>query len=180
MLFLVAKLCLFCDPIDCSPPGFSVHGISRWEYWSELPFSSPGDLPHPGISYIGRQIRYHWATREAPQLYTHTFFHCRIFSISDPLLLNANSSWVIGSVKEPLLQIFKHEWVAQGLGAFCLRLWTLEEQKRKNIRSWRKEAEWRIRGTEHLVFRISYTKLWMLYLNKEFSKIILTIRQTSR
>ena len=115
-----------------------------------------------------------------PLSYIRTFFHCRIFSISYPQLLNANSSWVIGSVKEPLLQIFKHEWVGQGLGAFCLRLWTLEEQKRKNIRSWRKEAEWRIRGTEHLVFRISYTKLWMLYLNKEFSKIILTIRQTSR
>ena len=23
--------------------------FSRQEYWSELPFSSPGDLPHPGI-----------------------------------------------------------------------------------------------------------------------------------
>ena len=24
-------------------------GFSRQEYWSELPFPSPGDLPHPGI-----------------------------------------------------------------------------------------------------------------------------------
>ena len=24
-------------------------GFSRWEYWNELPFSSPGDLPNPGI-----------------------------------------------------------------------------------------------------------------------------------
>ena len=24
-------------------------GFSRQEYWSELPFSSPGDLPYPGI-----------------------------------------------------------------------------------------------------------------------------------
>ena len=24
-------------------------GFSRQEYWSGLPFSSPGDLPHPGI-----------------------------------------------------------------------------------------------------------------------------------
>ena len=23
--------------------------FSRWEYWSELPFPSPGDLPNPGI-----------------------------------------------------------------------------------------------------------------------------------
>ena len=24
-------------------------GLSRKEYWSELPFPSPGDLPNPGI-----------------------------------------------------------------------------------------------------------------------------------
>ena len=43
---LVAKLCQrFCHPTDCSPPGSSVHGISRQEYWSGLPFPSPGDLP---------------------------------------------------------------------------------------------------------------------------------------
>ena len=35
--------------MDCSPPGFSVHGISRQEYWRGLPFPSPGDLPDPGI-----------------------------------------------------------------------------------------------------------------------------------
>ena len=35
--------------MDCSLPGSSVHGISRQEYWSGLPFPSPGDLPDPGI-----------------------------------------------------------------------------------------------------------------------------------
>ena len=45
-----AQSCLtLCDPVDCSPLGSSVHGISRQEYWSGLPFPSPGDLPHPGI-----------------------------------------------------------------------------------------------------------------------------------
>ena len=37
------------DPMDYSPPGSSVHGISRQEYWSGLPFPPPGDLPNPGI-----------------------------------------------------------------------------------------------------------------------------------
>ena len=47
---LVAKLCpTFCDPMDCSPPGSSVHGISQARYWSGLPFPSSGDLPNPGI-----------------------------------------------------------------------------------------------------------------------------------
>ena len=46
----VTKLCLtLCDPVDCNPPGFSVHGILQQEYWSGLPFPPPGDLPNPGI-----------------------------------------------------------------------------------------------------------------------------------
>ena len=38
-----------CDPMDCSPPGSSVHGSFRQEYWSELLFPTPGDLLDPGI-----------------------------------------------------------------------------------------------------------------------------------
>ena len=47
---LVAQSTLtLCDPMDCSPPGSSVHGPSRQKYWSGLPFFPPGNLPHPGI-----------------------------------------------------------------------------------------------------------------------------------
>ena len=35
--------------MDCNLPGSSVHGIFRQEYWSGLPFPSPGDLADPGI-----------------------------------------------------------------------------------------------------------------------------------
>ena len=47
----VTQSCLtLCDPMVCSPPGSSVHGVfSRHEYWSGLPSPSPGDLPNPGI-----------------------------------------------------------------------------------------------------------------------------------
>ena len=38
-----------CNPTDGSPPGSSVMGFSRQEYWSGLPRPSPGDLPDPGI-----------------------------------------------------------------------------------------------------------------------------------
>ena len=38
-----------CDFMNCSPPGSSVHGFSRQEYWSGLPLPSPGYLPDPGI-----------------------------------------------------------------------------------------------------------------------------------
>ena len=52
---VIVQLCLsFCDPIDCSPPISSVHGILQArilanQKWSGLLFPSPGDLPDPGI-----------------------------------------------------------------------------------------------------------------------------------
>ena len=47
---LVAQLCpTLCDLMDRSPSGSSVREILREEYWSGLPFPSPGDLPDPGI-----------------------------------------------------------------------------------------------------------------------------------
>ena len=46
---LVAQLCLtLCDPMDCSLPGSSLHGILQQEYRSGLPFASPGDLLDSG------------------------------------------------------------------------------------------------------------------------------------
>ena len=36
---------LFCDPMDCSPQAPLSLGFPRQEYWSGLPFPSPGDLP---------------------------------------------------------------------------------------------------------------------------------------
>jgi hypothetical protein len=48
-----AQVCLtLCNPMVCSPPGSSVHGISWQEYWSGLPFPPPRDLPDPGIEPV--------------------------------------------------------------------------------------------------------------------------------
>ena len=35
--------------LDCSPPGFSVHGIFQSGKWSGLPFPTSSDLLNPGI-----------------------------------------------------------------------------------------------------------------------------------
>ena len=44
------QLCpILCNPMNCSPPDSSVHGILQQEFWSGLPFPSPADLPDPGI-----------------------------------------------------------------------------------------------------------------------------------
>ena len=48
---VAALSCLtLCDPMDCSPhQAPPCMGFSTQEYWSGLPFPSPGGLPHPGI-----------------------------------------------------------------------------------------------------------------------------------
>ena len=38
-----------CNPMDCSPPGSSVHEIFQARIWDGLPFPPPGDLPNSGI-----------------------------------------------------------------------------------------------------------------------------------
>ena len=76
---LVAK-CMsdFCNPMDCSLPGSSVHGILQARILEWVAMSSPEDLPDPGIklrspalqmtSWIAGGFFTDWATREAPHL----------------------------------------------------------------------------------------------------------------
>ena len=46
---LATQLCpTLCDPTDCSCQVPLSMEFSRQEYWSGLPFPSPGDLPDPG------------------------------------------------------------------------------------------------------------------------------------
>ena len=60
---------LFSDPMDCSPPGSSVHGNfqARLLEWVATSFSrgssQPRDWTHN--SWMGRRILYCWATWEA-------------------------------------------------------------------------------------------------------------------
>ena len=63
-----------CDPMDCSPPGSSLHGIfqTRILQWVAISFSRGPSWPSnqtyiPCASCIGRWILYHCATWEAPE-----------------------------------------------------------------------------------------------------------------
>ena len=50
LVCLVAQSCLtLCDPWTVPARLLCPWGFSRQEYWSGLPFPSPGDLPNPGI-----------------------------------------------------------------------------------------------------------------------------------
>ena len=50
---MYAKLFQSCptlwDPMDCSPPGSSVHGILQARYGSRLPCPPPADFPNQKI-----------------------------------------------------------------------------------------------------------------------------------
>ena len=67
----VAQLCpALCDPMDCSPPGSSVHGIlqARILEWVAISFSRGSSWPRDRtqVSRTAGRHFYLWATREAP------------------------------------------------------------------------------------------------------------------
>ena len=64
---------ILCDPMDCNPPGSSVHGILQATIleWVAMPSSRgsfwPRNQTHtPSVPFIGRWALYHSATWEAP------------------------------------------------------------------------------------------------------------------
>ena len=70
----VAQSCLtLCDPMDCSLPGFPVHGIfqARIPEWVSISFSRRSSRPRDWTQVscvVGRQFTI-WATKEVPQQY---------------------------------------------------------------------------------------------------------------
>ena len=75
---LVTQLYLsLCNPVDCSPPGSSVHGIVQARTLEWLPFPPPGDLSDPGIepaSPVSRALQVDsllLSHRGSPVLYRH-------------------------------------------------------------------------------------------------------------
>ena len=66
----VTQSCLtLCNPMDCSLPGSSVHGISqaRISEWVAISYSRGSSRPRDRtcVSCIGKQILYHCTTWEA-------------------------------------------------------------------------------------------------------------------
>ena len=53
-----------CNPRDRSLPGSSVMEFSRQEYWRGLLFSTPGNLPYPGIEPASPELAGEFFTTE--------------------------------------------------------------------------------------------------------------------
>ena len=77
MKVLVPQSCLtLCDPMDCSLPGSSVHGILQARILERVAIPFSRDLLDPGIeprSPVFRQILYHLNHQRSPYLYLYLY-----------------------------------------------------------------------------------------------------------
>ena len=108
---LVAQLCpTLCDPMDCSLPGSSVHGIlqARILEWVAYPFSRGSSWPRnwAGVSSIAGRFFNSGATREAPvKCESEVAQSCP--SLCDPMDCSLPHSSIHGIFQARVL-----EWVA--------------------------------------------------------------------
>ena len=110
----VAQSCpTLCDPMDCSPPGSSVHGIlqARILKWVAISFSRGSSWPRDRtqVSHISGRCFNLWATWEALSTYAaataKSLQSCR--TLCNPIDGSAPGSPVPG-----ILQARTLEWVA--------------------------------------------------------------------
>ena len=74
-----AQLCpTLCNPVDCSPPSFSVPGSLQARIGSGLPFPPRGDVPNPGIKPTSPVLAGRLFTIEPPGKLIHADYPPRI------------------------------------------------------------------------------------------------------
>ena len=122
-----------CDTMGCSLPGFSVHGIlpTRILEWVAMPSSRGSSQPRDQIcvsyvSYIGRQILYHYYHLGSPHSVTgsriilYLFLYCPVLLL---LLWFPSVTLVIFSVTALILLFKNYSCWHKGLSEYK---WCLE------------------------------------------------------
>ena len=92
-----------CDPMDFSPPGFSVHVILRAEYWSGLLFPSSGDLPDPGIEPASPALAGGSLTTEPPGKLDAFTSLKTIFNLAARVVLLKHVTWMFKSAHRQII-----------------------------------------------------------------------------
>ena len=83
---------------DSATPGTVAHqalpsmGFSRQEYWSGLPFPSPGDLPDPGLELVSSMLQAEDLPSEPPGMFSHTIKNSCLTNVFRICGQNFNSS----------------------------------------------------------------------------------------
>ena len=95
------------NPMDYSPPGYSVHGISQARILEWVSISSPGDLSDPGIKPASPALVGGFFTTEPPGGGGGGFIHLVVSDSCNPM----DYSPPVSSVRE-IFQARIPEWVA--------------------------------------------------------------------
>jgi len=133
----LSPVVLFCNPMDCSPPGSSVHGILQENTEVDCHFLLQGIFPMQGSNpclLLGRRIPYHLSHRGSPLL------PCNILTISlsydsstlSSLVLTCRPfcqcyslSWSIFSIVYPSISIFKNIYLSDCTGSWLQHMGSL-------------------------------------------------------
>ena len=103
VLCLVAQPCpTLCDPMDCGPPGSSVHGDLRREYWWGFPCPPPGDLPNPGLLHC-KWLLSHLSHQSSPNI---SYVHTSLLSGNDTDHMNTSTLYWVSYSTCKHLQLF--------------------------------------------------------------------------
>ena len=78
MYVLVAQLCLNLTPWTVAHQAPLFVEFSRQEYWSCLPFHSPGNLPNPGIKPESPALQADSLLHEPPGKALHTHLQAQL------------------------------------------------------------------------------------------------------
>ena len=71
---MLSRLQLFCNHMDHSLPGSSVHGISQARILEWVAIPSPGDLSDPGIELVSPALHANSLPSEPPGHHVAKFF----------------------------------------------------------------------------------------------------------
>ena len=106
---LVTELYLtLCDPMDCSPPGSSIHGTLQVRIleWVAIPFSRGSSWPRDQtlVSCIAGRCFTTWTTREAPIIISCMAPHSSTLAWKIPWMEEPGRLQSIGSLR------VRHDW----------------------------------------------------------------------
>ena len=110
---MLSHVRIFCDPMFWAHQAPLSMGFSRQEYWSDLPFLSPGDLPGQGMNPCLLSLphwqtdSYCWTTQEnisVIKIVFSCFNHVQLFC--DPMVCSPPGSSVHGISQARIL-----EWI---------------------------------------------------------------------
>ena len=180
----IAQSCLtLCNPMDCSPPGSSVHGIlqARILEWVAIPFSrgSSQARDQTQVSCIASRFFTIWATREASMIpYASELSHSSwVRPLATPWTVVAKSCLTLcnssspGSSVHGILQVRILEWVVIPFsrGSF----WPRDQTRVSSIADGRFTI-WAIRKALLIFIKQLVGILWAFYvhLNHTFQHII--------